>query len=334
MKPLGQLDLPAAPHIPVLIDAIIKLAAPVKGYWLDGTLGAGGYAMALLDAGAEHVTGIDRDPSVFDLLRSRTAKYGDRLSFVEDVFSNLSEHGHDLDGVVLDLGVSSMQLDQAGRGFSFMRDGPLDMRMSQSGPSAADLVNELSEVELADILFAYGEERASRRIARAIVARRQSQPFEHTLDLADVIQGVLPRPKPWQAHPATRSFQALRIAVNHEFDELFLGLHGAENALAPGGLLMVVTFHSLEDRMVKRFLQLRSGHGQNANRFAPEMQTSKPTFDLVTRKAVSAEEEEVSQNPRARSARLRVGRRTGAPALKSLSAKDLGMPSIGVKQRA
>ncbi|MEL0285076.1 MAG: 16S rRNA (cytosine(1402)-N(4))-methyltransferase, partial [Paracoccaceae bacterium] len=265
-------------------------AAPVKGYWLDGTLGAGGYAMALLDAGAEHVTGIDRDPSVFDLLRSRTAKYGDRLSFVEDVFSNLSEHGHDLDGVVLDLGVSSMQLDQEGRGFSFMRDGPLDMR--------------------------------------------QSQPFERTLDLADVIQGVLPRPKPGQAHPATRSFQALRIAVNHEFDELFMGLHGAEEALAPGGLLMVVTFHSLEDRMVKRFLQLRSGHGQNANRFAPEMQTSKPTFDLVTRKAVSAEEEEVSQNPRARSARLRVGRRTGAPALKSLSAKDLGMPSIGGKRRA
>ena len=157
---------------------------------------------------------------------------------------------------------------------------------------------------------------------RAPQARRQSQPFERTLDLADVIQGVLPRPKPGQAHPATRSFQALRIAVNHEFDELFMGLHGAEEALAPGGLLMVVTFHSLEDRMVKRFLQLRSGHGQNANRFAPEMQTSKPTFDLVTRKAVSAEEEEVSQNPRARSARLRVGRRT-APALKSLSATDL-----------
>ncbi len=334
MTALEQLDLHAASHIPVLIDDILKMAAPVKGRWLDGTLGAGGYSKALLKAGADSVTGIDRDPSVFGPLRGLAEVFEGRLRFVEDVFSNLATHESDLDGIVLDLGVSSMQLDQEARGFSFVRDGPLDMRMSQSGQSAADLVNNLAEADLANILFAYGEERASRRIARAIVAHRQNRPFERTLDLAEVIGGVLPRPKPGQMHPATRSFQALRIAVNHEFDELFQGLHGAEDALAPGGLLMVVTFHSLEDRMVKRFFQMRSGQGQNANRFAPEVKSAQPTFDLITRKAVAAAKEELDHNPRARSARLRVGRRTDAQSLENLSAKDLGMPSIGEKRRA
>ena len=334
MTALEDLDRRVSPHIPVLINDILSIAAPVKGRWLDGTLGAGGYTKALLEAGAEHVTGIDRDPSVFAPLQRLADTFEGRLHFVEDVFSNLADYESALNGIVLDLGVSSMQLDEEARGFSFMRDGPLDMRMSQAGQSAANLVNNLCEADLANILFAYGEERASRRIARALVSRRQSQPFERTLDLAGVIEGVLPRSKPGQMHPATRSFQALRIAVNSEFDEIFHGLQNAEDALVPGGLLMVVTFHSIEDRMVKRFFQMRSGQGQNANRFAPEMKSAQPTFDLVTRKAVVAVAEELDRNPRARSARLRVGRRTNALRSTRLSAKDLGMPSIEGKRRA
>jgi 16S rRNA (cytosine1402-N4)-methyltransferase len=334
MSALEELNLAAAPHIPVLINDILRIAEPVKGRWLDGTLGAGGYTKALLEAGAEHVTGIDRDPSVFAPLQGLVDAFKGRLNFVEDVFSNFAAYESGLNGIVLDLGVSSMQLDQESRGFSFMRDGPLDMRMSQAGQSAANLVNNLGESDLANILFAYGEERASRRIARALVSRRQSQPFERTLDLARVIEGVLPRSKPGQIHPATRSFQALRIAVNREFDELFHGLQNAEDALLPGGLLMVVTFHSIEDRMVKRFFQMCSGQGQNANRFAPEVKSAHPTFDLVTRKAVVAAAEELDRNPRARSARLRVGRRTEAPRSTRLSAKDLGIPSVEGKRRA
>ncbi len=326
--------MPVSPHIPVLLDAILKIANPIRGRWLDGTLGAGGYTTALLEAGASHVTAIDRDPSVFEILRAMEEKFEDRVKFVEDLFSNLGKHVKALDGVVLDLGVSSMQLDQDARGFSFLRDGPLDMRMSQVGRSAADLVNSLTEVELADTLFAYGEERASRRIAKAIVARRKIQPFERTLELVDIIQRALPRAKPGQAHPATRCFQALRIAVNNEFEELFEGLHAAEQALAPAGFLIVVTFHSLEDRMVKRFFQARSGQSSSGNRFAPEVKMPKPTFELVTKKAVSSEFQEVEANPRARSAKLRIGRRTSAPFEVVVTAKDLGMPSLKGKHRA
>ena len=213
----------ADPHIPVLLRPILEAAAPVSGDWLDGTFGAGGYARGLLDAGANTVTALDRDPAVHQMAAEWVADYGDRLRLVEDVFSNLDQHAQDLDGVVLDLGVSSMQLDQPDRGFSFLRDGPLDMRMSQHGPSAADLVNEMDEGDLADLLFRFGEERASRRIARAIVARRDTEPFTRTLDLASLIESCLPRAKPNQSHPATRSFQALRIAVNNEYGELFEG---------------------------------------------------------------------------------------------------------------
>ena len=208
------------------------------------------------------------------------------------------------------------------------------MRMSQAGQSAADLVNTLSEEELADTLFSYGEERASRRIAKAIVTRRRIQPFERTLDLADVLQRVLPRPKPGQSHPATRSFQALRIAVNNEFQELFDGLHAAEKALLPNGLLIVVTFHSLEDRMVKRFFQARSGRSSRSNRFVPEINMPKPAFEILTKKVVSAELREIKANSRARSAKLRVGRRTSAPFDVRLTAKEIGMPLIRGKQRA
>ena len=312
------------PHIPVLIDAILRICAPIKGVWLDGTFGAGGYTKALLEAGAARVIAVDRDPLAFEMAKPWAAKYGDRLMPRQGVFSGLDSYGVDLDGVVLDLGVSSMQLDQAERGFSFMKDGPLDMRMSQQGPTAADLVNTMDEAVLADVLYQFGEERASRRIARAIVAAR---PVETTLQLAGVIENCLPRPKPGQSHPATRSFQALRIAVNDEYAELHQGLMAAERALAPGGRLAVVTFHSIEDRMVKRFLTARSGKSANANRYAPEMAVAPAQFSVKSRKAIGPNARELAENPRSRSAKLRAAIRTGAPPGR-IEPKSIGMPPL------
>ncbi|WP_297341259.1 16S rRNA (cytosine(1402)-N(4))-methyltransferase RsmH [Pseudophaeobacter sp.] len=318
---------PTGPHVPVLLRPLLKAVAPVSGRWLDGTFGAGGYTRGLLEAGADQVIGVDRDPLAFELAQPWAADYGDRLVLQEGVFSKMDEYAQDLGGVVLDLGVSSMQLDLAERGFSFMRDGPLDMRMSQSGPSAADLVAELSEVQLADILFHFGEERASRRIAKSIVKARELEPITTTLQLAKLVEQCLPRPKPGKSHPATRSFQALRIAVNAEYEELFNGLLAAERALKPGGLLAVVTFHSVEDRMVKRFFQHRANKTGRANRYAPEIEEIPAQFELVTRKAVGPDDDELAENPRSRSARLRVGRRTEADPV-PISAKDLSMPQL------
>lgn len=321
------------PHIPVLIDAILRECAPVTGVWLDGTLGAGGYTRALLKAGAARVIGVDRDPLALRMAADWAGAYGERVQLVAGTFSDLDRlAGGPLDGVVLDLGVSSMQLDQAERGFSFMKDGPLDMRMSQSGESAADLVNTADEGMLADILYHYGEERASRRIAHAIVTARAVEPVLTTAKLAGIVAKCLPRPRPGQSHPATRSFQAIRIAVNTEFQELADGLNAAERALKPGGLLAVVTFHSLEDRIVKRFFQLASGHDPKANRYAPAKSDTEARFDMVTRKAVAPDEAEVARNPRARSAKLRVGRRTEARP-KILTAADLGLPDLQKKGR-
>src|SRR5690606_13465456 len=301
-----------APHVPVLLGPLLAAVAPVTGLWVDGTFGAGGYPRGLLDAGAVRVIGIDRDPSVFRMAAGWAGAYGDRLTLAQGTFSELDRiAGGPVDGVVLDLGVSSMQLDQAERGFSFQKDGPLDMRMGDEGPTAADLVNTAAEAEIADILFHYGEERAARRIARAIVAAR---PFSRTLQLAAVIERCLPRQKPGQSHPATRSFQAIRIAVNDEFGQLAEGLAAAERALKPGGRLAVVTFHSLEDRIVKRFFQLRSGAQGQGSRHAPERAQVEPAFRMITRRAVAPDEAELAQNPRARSAKLRVGERTDAPA--------------------
>ena len=325
------MDRPDTPHIPVLLRPLLQAVAPVLGTWLDGTFGAGGYARGLLAAGAARVIGIDRDPLAFEMAAPWRGEFGDRLVLVENTFSNLDTVAAEiapggLDGVVLDLGVSSMQLDQAERGFSFLRDGPLDMRMSQSGPSAADLVNEADEGALADILYHYGEERASRRIARAIVEARKSAPYESTKQLVATIERCLPRPKPGQSHPATRSFQALRIAVNDEFGQLIAGLEAAERALKPGGKLAVVTFHSLEDRVVKRFFQARSGRAPGGSRYAPEAAPEAAAFDLVTRKGVGPDEIELAQNPRARSAILRVGARTDSPAGRADRA-SLGLPA-------
>ncbi|PUB13590.1 16S rRNA (cytosine(1402)-N(4))-methyltransferase RsmH [Yoonia sediminilitoris] len=319
----------AAPHIPVLIRPLIAAVSPVSGVWLDGTFGNGGYTRALLAAGADKVIGVDRDPLAFEMAADWVAEYGDRIELVEGVFSRLDEYGSDLDGVVLDLGVSSMQLDLAERGFSFMRDGPLDMRMSQEGPSAADLCNSADESELADIIYLYGEERASRRIAKAIVAAR---PLETTLQLSKIVEGCLPRAKPGQSHPATRTFQALRIAVNNEYGELAEGLMAAERALKPGGKLAVVTFHSVEDRMVKRFLQARSGNTANANRYAPEVAQITPAWRIEKRKAIGPDDQELAENPRSRSAKLRVAIRTDAPAA-PIDPDDLGMPMKKQKGR-
>lgn len=311
-----------APHIPVLIRPLIAAVSPVSGVWLDGTFGAGGYTRELLAAGADQVIGVDRDPLAFEMAASWAAPYGDRIKMQLGTFSKLDVYASDLDGIVLDLGVSSMQLDLAERGFSFMRDGPLDMRMSQDGPSAADLCNTADEEDIANVIFLYGEERASRRIARAIVAAR---PLTSTLQLAKIVEGCLPRSKPGQSHPATRTFQALRIAVNNEYGELAEGLMAAERALKPGGQLAVVTFHSVEDRMVKRFLQLRSGNTANANRYAPEVDQITPAFRIEKRKPIGPDAEELARNPRSRSAKLRVAIRTDAPA-EDVNPADLGMP--------
>ena len=320
------------PHIPVLLRPLLAALSPVHGVWLDGTFGAGGYTRALLEAGASRVIAVDRDPLAFEMAADWAGAYGDGLVQQLGVFSKLDEYGHNLDGVVLDLGVSSMQLDQADRGFSFMQDGPLDMRMSQEGPSAADLVNKAEEAQLADILFHYGEERASRRIARAICRARAEAPITTTLHLAEIIEGCLPRPKPGQSHPATRSFQALRIAVNNEYGELFQGLMAAERALRPGGQLAVVTFHSIEGRMVKRFFQARAGQTGRANRYAPEVEETPPQFTLKTRKAIGPDDRELAENPRSRSAKLRIGVRTDAPS-GDIDPKSISMPLLETNRR-
>ncbi|MEM8793151.1 MAG: 16S rRNA (cytosine(1402)-N(4))-methyltransferase RsmH [Pseudomonadota bacterium] len=320
----------AAPHVPVLLPEVVAALEPVKGgVFVDGTFGAGGYTKALLAAGAARVIGIDRDPTAIKEGRSRVSD--PRLSLVEGRFSDLDalaigEGSAPVDGVVLDIGVSSMQLDRAERGFSFMRDGPLDMRMEGAGPTAADLVNDWDEEDIADVLYQYGEERASRRIARSICAARREAPIARTGQLAEIVAKVLPPARKGQMHPATRSFQALRIAVNDELGQLVRALAAAERLLRAGGRLAVVTFHSLEDRIVKRYFQLASGRGGQGSRHQPEQQGPEPRFERPA-KAVVATEAEIAINPRARSARLRSAVRTAAAAFEP-DPRALGMPRI------
>ncbi len=317
----------ADPHIPVLLAPLLRAVAPVEGVWVDGTFGAGGYARGLIGAGADKVIGIDRDPLAHEMASAWLPEFAGRIELHRANFAEMDQIASDVDGVVLDLGVSSMQLDLAERGFSFMRDGPLDMRMGQDGPSAADIVNTADEFDIADILYTYGEERASRRIAKAIVAARKVAPITRTLELTRIVESCLPRPKPGQSHPATRSFQALRIAVNDEYGALMRGLMAAERALKPGGLLAVVSFHSVEDRMVKRFLQARGGQSGRANRYAPEIEEDTPAFQIVTRKAVGPDDDELAVNPRSRSAKLRVARRTDAPS-GEIDAGQIALPQL------
>ncbi|MDB5463192.1 MAG: S-adenosyl-methyltransferase [Phenylobacterium sp.] len=303
-----------SPHAPVLLDEVVDALQPRAGKTLvDGTFGAGGYSRALLGAGAS-VIAFDRDPSA---RRFADGLPTDRFRLMEGRFSELdAETGEAaVDGVVFDIGVSSMQLDEAQRGFSFMRDGPLDMRMAADGPTAADLVNETEPAELARILFVYGEERESRRIARAIARRREEQPFTRTLELAEFIEKALGGRRGAKVHPATRSFQAIRIAVNEELSELEAGLAAAERALKSGGRLCVVTFHSLEDRIVKTFLAVRAGKTPGGSRHAPPVETAAaPSFQLLFNGAQTPSAAELAANPRARSAKLRAAVRTDAPA--------------------
>jgi len=306
-----------APHIPVLRDAVIASLMPKSGgHYVDGTFGAGGYSEALLGAADCKVWGIDRDPDALAFGSALTARFPGRLTMIEGNFGDmdrlLGDRGVDtVDGVALDLGVSSMQLDRPERGFSFRADGPLDMRMSHQGESAADLVNRLDETELADLIYELGEERLSRRIAAAIVRAR---PFSRTAELAEAIRRVMP-PKGDGIDPATRTFQALRIAVNDELGELSRGLCAAERLLAPSGRLAVVTFHSLEDRSVKTFLQRRAGKTPAGSRHLPAAAPGRaPSFRLITNKPLVADKEEIRINPRARSAKLRAAERTAAPA--------------------
>jgi 16S rRNA (cytosine1402-N4)-methyltransferase len=301
-----------AAHLPVLLDEVVDALQPRAGKVLvDGTFGAGGYSRALLNAGAS-VIAFDRDPSAAKFAAGLPA---DRFRLVERRFSELDQETGEaaVDGVVLDLGVSSMQLDEAERGFSFMRDGPLDMRMAADGPTAADLVNEAEPAEIARILYVYGEERESRRIARAIARRREERPFTRTLELAEFIEKTLGGRRGAKVHPATRSFQAIRIAVNEELTELEAGLEAAERALKTGGRLCVVTFHSLEDRIVKTFFAVRAGKAPAGSRHAPPVKTAAaPSFQLLFNGAQGPSAAELAANPRARSAKLRAAVRTDA----------------------
>lgn len=298
-------------HIPVMLPEVLGALAPGAGVYLDGTFGGGGYAAAMLDAAPCTLFAIDRDPEAIARGAVLAARYPGRLHLVQGAFGGLLQLLADrgvtrLDGAVFDLGVSSFQLDDAGRGFSFRAEGPLDMRMGRQGATAADLVNTLPEAELADTLFQFGEERLSRRIARAIVAARQDAPIATTLQLAGIIRSVVP-PDRSGIDPATRSFQALRIRVNDELGEIERALSGAAALLAPGGRLVVVSFHSLEDRLVKRFMTGAAGRAPAPSRHDPRgMQpASAPRFRLVTAKALRPGPTEITANPRARSARLR-----------------------------
>jgi 16S rRNA (cytosine1402-N4)-methyltransferase len=305
-------------HIPVLGREVLASLKPREGgTYIDATFGAGGYSRAILETGNVSVIGIDRDRTAiaggFDLV---DRSHG-RLTLVEDRFSNLvavcrAQGVTSVDGVVMDIGVSSMQLDEAARGFSFRADGPLDMRMGQDGPTAADVIAKASEADLANIIYIFGEERHSRSVARAIVAARKTAPITTTRALADLVAKVV-RAKPGDIHPATRTFQGLRIFVNGELDELHLALSAAERVLKPGGRLVVVSFHSLEDRIVKTFFNERARSG-GGSRHQPETAQAAPSFAILTKRPVVAEDDEVSANPRARSAKLRAAMRTSAPA--------------------
>jgi 16S rRNA (cytosine1402-N4)-methyltransferase len=305
----------APAHIPVLLNEVLEALRPGPGQTIvDGTFGAGGYSRAFLDAGAA-VVAFDRDPGAATFAAELQGRGDFRL--VSAPFSRMADAVGEggADGVALDLGLSSMQLDEAGRGFSLMRDGPLDMRMSNEGLAAADLVNEADPAELVRIFRLYGEERQARRVVAALVRRRAEAPFERTLDLAEVVEKALGGRRGAKIHPATRVFQALRIAVNEELSELEAGLVAAERSLKAGGHLAVVSFHSLEDRIVKIFLNDRAGRQGEASRHAPPRASGPaPSFALLTGRAVTPGEAEIAANPRSRSAKLRAAVRTAAPA--------------------
>lgn len=312
----------AALHMPVMLNEVLDYLNPEDGkVYVDGTFGAGGYSRAILDAADCVVVAIDRDETALEAAQALQSLYPSRFHFVQgcfgDVAALIARLGYErVDGFVLDIGVSSMQIDQADRGFSFRFDGPLDMRMGRAmgGESAADLVNSMEQDDLANVIYQYGEERHSRRVARAIVLRRAETPFEATLDLATVVRSAVPHSKGDKMDPATRTFQALRIAVNDELGELERALGASESILAEDGRLVVVTFHSLEDRIVKNFMKEKCGGNARVSRYAPLADTPDEVFPftLLTRKAVQADKDELRVNPRSRSAKLRAVQRRNA----------------------
>ncbi|MEL7454156.1 MAG: 16S rRNA (cytosine(1402)-N(4))-methyltransferase RsmH [Pseudomonadota bacterium] len=321
-------------HTPVMLPEVLEALSPADGeVYLDGTYGGGGYACAILAAAPCRLIGIDRDITAIERAE-REAESEARLVPVLGRFGDLDELATAagfpaVDGIVLDLGVSSFQIDQAARGFSFLRDGPLDMRMGAVGPRAADVVNGLGERGLADIIYRLGEERQARRIARRIVERRATRPFEATLDLAETIEAALGGRRGAKIHPATKTFQAIRMFINDELGELGRALVAAERLLRAGGRLVIVTFHSLEDRIVKAFLRDRSGQARGGSRHAPELpKGAEPSFQPISRKAVAVSLEEALANPRARSSKLRAAVRTDAPAWGGNGWAGLDLPSL------
>lgn len=321
-----------ARHIPVMVREVVEALRPRDGgRYLDGTFGAGGYSAAMLDSAACHVIALDRDPDAIAAGHAMASRYGERLCLIEGRFGDMDEllaaRGiDDVDGVALDLGVSSMQLDEASRGFSFRSVGPLDMRMDQRGPSAADLVNEADEAELADIIWRYGEERRSRKVARAIVEARRHKRIETTGELAEIVRRAVGPQGRDESDPATRTFQALRIAVNDELGELERGLLAAERVLAPGGRLAVVSFHSLEDRAVKEFVRSRAGRVPGPSRHLPPVESRAPELRDLTRKPVLPTAAEIAINPRSRSARLRAAEKIATISVEAIS---IGASPIG-----
>jgi 16S rRNA (cytosine1402-N4)-methyltransferase len=315
-------------HVPVMLAEVLDALQPHDGgTYVDGTFGAGGYTRAILEAADTRVIAIDRDPSAIASGQALVKAQGGRLTLLEGRFADMESLVGEtpVDGVVLDIGVSSMQIDEAERGFSFLRDGPLDMRMAQSGPSAADAVNVLPQEVLSNIIYIYGEEPRARAIARAIVAARAEAPITSTLGLVKAIERATGRPRPDKIHPATRTFQALRIHVNGELDELVEALHAAERMLREGGRLVVVTFHSLEDRIVKRFFASRAGKLPSGSRHLPGVvEGPEPSFELPFKGHVGASDEEAARNPRARSAKLRAGIRTAAQPMPPI-ADEIGL---------
>ena len=305
-------------HVPVLAPEMVAALSPRAGQlYLDGTFGAGGWSQALLEAAPCRVVALDRDPAAVSIGHELARAFAGRLTVLEGCFGEMESLLRPLgieavNGVALDLGVSSPQLDEPQRGFSFRADGPLDMRMAGHGRTAADLVNTLPETALASLIRTYGEERFARRVARAIVRVRAASPITRTGALADLVRKTVPADG--AIDPATRTFQALRIAVNDEEGELERGLAAAERMLAPGGRLAVASFHSLEDRSVKNFLRTRGGAAPRASRHAPAVRQAAPSFRLLTRKPIVPGASETARNPRARSARLRAAERTAAPA--------------------
>ena len=320
----------ARPHIPVMLDEVLTAMGPRDGEtYLDGTFGNGGYTEALLKAAECKVVALDRDPDVRPRAEELSSRYGDRVRLIETPFSEMDRLGLEpVDGVVLDIGVSSMQLDQAERGFSFGKPGPLDMRMGQSGPTAADAVNRLTLDELTRIFRTYGEERHARRAAQTIIRAKGEGRIASTDGLAELLEGALGKTS--KIHPSTRIFQALRIYINDELGELMRALCAAEKLLKPGGRLVVVTFHSLEDRIVKRFLRDRAGEVEGGSRYAPAVERDgpAPSFTLERRSVVKPSKGETSANPRSRSAKLRAAIRTDAPAHPCEDTDYPGVPHV------